>query len=373
MTTRQHNPLAALSAAGVSVWLDDLSRELLAGGELESLIKDRNVVGITTNPTIFASALSRGDRYTPQLRALAESGTSVEDAVFAITTDDVRDACRILRPVHERTGGLDGQVSIEVDPGLAHDTTATVDRARALWAAVGEPNLFVKIPATAEGLAALSTVVGDGISVNATLIFSLDRYRDVIEAYLTGLEYALLAGHKLPEIHSVASFFVSRVDTAVDARLDAIGTEQALAAKGKAAIANARLAHQIHEETLASERWLQLAAAGARPQRPLWASTGVKNPDYPDTMYVSELVAPGTVNTMPYSTLVAFADHGTVPGEPMAGTYAAARHHLAELERLGIGYREITDELETQGVAKFADSWAELGRTVANELGSGVR
>lgn len=368
-----HNPLAALSAAGVSVWLDDLSRELLAGGELESLIADRHVVGITTNPTIFASALARGDRYTPQLRKLAESGTSVDDAVSVITTDDVRDACRILRAVHDRTDGVDGRVSIEVDPRLAHDAGATVDRARTLWTVVGEPNMFVKIPATVEGLAAIATTVGDGVSVNATLIFSLDRYRDVIDAYLTGLEYADLAGHDLSKIHSVASFFVSRVDTEIDARLDTIGTVAALAAKGKAAIANARLALQIHEETLAGERWRRLAAAGAHPQRPLWASTGVKNADYPDTMYVSELVASGTVNTMPYSTLDAFADHGCVTGDSIHGTYAAARDHLDELERLGISYREVTEELEKQGITTFVDSWDELSRTVADELTSSVR
>jgi transaldolase len=374
MTTHHDDdPLAALSAAGVSVWLDDLSRELLAGGELASLVATRHVVGITTNPTIFAAALAHGDRYTPQLRQLAESGTSVDDAVSVITADDVRDACRVLRAVHDRTDGVDGRVSIEVDPRLAHDAVATVERARTLWTEVGEPNIFVKIPATADGLAAISTAVGDGISVNATLIFSLDRYRDVVDAYLTGLEYADLAGHDLSGIHSVASFFVSRVDTEIDARLDTIGTARARAAKGKAAVANARLALQIHEETLAGERWRRLASAGARPQRPLWASTGVKNTAYPDTMYVSELVASGTVNTMPYGTLNAFAEHGSVRGDSVHGTYSAARDHLAELARLGISYREVTDELERQGIATFVDSWDELSRTVSDELSSSVR
>ncbi|HYQ65331.1 transaldolase [Actinophytocola sp.] len=374
MTTHHDDsPLAALSAAGVSVWLDDLSRELLAGGELAALIANKHVVGITTNPTIFASALAHGDRYTAQLRELAESGTSVDDAVSVITADDVRDACRVLRAVHDRTDGVDGRVSIEVDPRLAHDAVATVERARTLWTEVGEPNMFVKIPATADGLAAISTAVGDGISVNATLIFSLDRYRDVIDAYLTGLEYADLAGHDLSGIHSVASFFVSRVDTEIDARLDTIGTSRAIAAKGKAAIANARLALQVHEETLAGERWRRLASAGAHPQRPLWASTGVKNPAYPDTMYVSGLVAPGTVNTMPYGTLNAFAEHGSVTGDSVHGTYSAAREHLDELARLGISYRKVTEELERQGITKFVDSWDELSRTVSDELGSSVR
>jgi transaldolase len=374
MTTHHDDsPLAALSAAGVSVWLDDLSRELLAGGELAALIANKHVVGITTNPTIFASALAHGDRYTAQLRELAESGTSVDDAVSVITADDVRVACRVLRAVHDRTDGVDGRVSIEVDPRLAHDAVATVERARTLWTEVGEPNMFVKIPATADGLAAISTAIGDGISVNATLIFSLDRYRDVIDAYLTGLEYADLAGRDLSGIHSVASFFVSRVDTEIDARLDTIGTSRALAAKGKAAIANARLALQLHEETLAGERWRRLASAGAHPQRPLWASTGVKNPAYPDTMYVSELVAPGTVNTMPYGTLNAFAEHGSVTGDSVHGTYSAAREHLDELARLGISYREVTEELERQGITKFVDSWDELSRTVSDELGSAVR
>jgi len=365
-----HDPLADLSAAGVAVWLDDLSRELLAGGELESLIANRHVVGVTTNPTIFASALSKGDRYTEQLRELADSATTTDDAVFAITTADVRAGCRVLRPVHDKTAGMDGRVSIEVDPRIARDTAATVTQARALWQAVAEPNLFIKIPATREGLAAITTMVAEGISVNVTLIFALARYREVMDAYLTGLERAASAGRDLARIHSVASFFVSRVDTEVDARLDALATPEALGLKGKAAVANARLAYQAFEETVAGARWRRLAEAGANPQRPLWASTGVKNPAYPDTLYVTELVAPGTVNTMPGSTLAAFADHGEVAGDTVRGTYPAARAHLDALERLGIGYQEVTDTLEREGLAKFERSWDELGHTVSHELHS---
>ncbi|MGZ3144378.1 transaldolase [Lentzea chajnantorensis] len=364
-----HDPLTELAAAGVSIWLDDLSRELLSDGRLKALVADRGVVGITTNPTIFASALARGERYTPQLRRLAEAEASVEDTVFAITTDDVRAACQVLRPVYDRTGGVDGRVSLEVDPGLAHDPQATVDRARLLWSVVDEPNLLIKIPATTAGLDAITAVISEGISVNVTLIFSLDRYHEVVDAHVTGLEAARLNGHDLAGIHSVASFFVSRVDTEIDARLDAIGTDRALAAKGKAAIANARLAHEIHVSSLTTQRWRHLAEAGARPQRPLWASTGVKDPAYPDTMYVSELAIPGTVNTMPRPTLEAFADHGSVPPLVPGELYGPARDVLSEIGRLGIDYREVTDELERQGVRKFTDSWDELADTVRGQLG----
>jgi len=245
-----------------------------------------------------------------------------------------------------------------------------VTQARALWQAVAEPNLFIKIPATREGLAAITTVIAEGISVNVTLIFALDRYREVMDAYLSGLERAVSAGRDLARIHSVASFFVSRVDTEVDARLDALATPEARGLMGKAAVANARLAYQAFEETVAGARWRRLAEVGANPQRPLWASTGVKNPAYPDTLYVTELVAPGTVNTMPGSTLAAFADHGEVAGDTVRGTYPAARAHLDALERLGIGYREVTDTLEREGLAKFERSWDELGHTVSHELHS---
>lgn len=330
---------------------------------------------MTTNPTIFASALSKGDRYTEQLRRLGSEGVRVDDAVFALTTDDVRAGCREFGAVHERTEGSDGRVSIEVDPRLARDTDATVGQARKLWETVAEPNLFVKIPATRAGLAAITEVIAQGISVNVTLIFSLDRYGAVMDAYLTGLERARAAGHDLADIHSVASFFVSRVDTEVDRRLDDLGTPEALALKGRAAIANARLAHQAYEQMIAGPRWQALAAAGARPQRPLWASTGVKNPAYPDTMYVSELAIAGTVNTMPGATLAAFADHGTLPahaptaeGAEGAEGYAAAAAHLEALARVGVDFADVTETLEREGLSKFEDSWTELTASVEHEM-----
>ncbi|MGW3819831.1 transaldolase [Streptomyces sp. NPDC005046] len=363
------DPLAELSAAGMSIWLDDLSRELLARGGLKELITDKHVVGVTTYPTIFASALSKGDRYSEQLRRLAREGVSVDDAILALTSDDVRAACQALGPVHLRTGGSDGRVSIEVDPRLARDTDATIDQARKLWETVDRPNLLVKIPATSEGLAAITRVIAEGISVNVTLVFSLERYRAVMDAYLTGLERAKAAGHDLADIHSVASFFVSRVDTEVDRRLEALGTPEAQALKGKAAIANARLAHQAYQQMTAGPRWQALAAAGARRQRPLWASTGVKNPAYPDTMYVSELVIAGTVNTMPGATLAAFADHGALPARrPAADVHAGATAHFEALERVGVDFTDVTDTLEREGLAKFEDSWTELTAAVDREM-----
>lgn len=364
----QQDPLARLSAQGVSVWLDDLSRELLAGGRLSSLIVDRHVVGITTNPTIFAAALSKGDRYDQQLRDLAASGADAETAVFAVTTDDVRRACDVLAPVYERTAGLDGCVSIEVDPGLSRDATATLDMAQRLRKAVDRENLYIKIPATTQALTAITQAIGAGISVNVTLIFALDRYRAVMDAYLSGLEQAAEAGHDLAAIRSVASFFVSRVDTEVNARLDRLGTSEATELKGKAAVANARLAYQAYEEVFAGQRWQNLAQQGARPQRPLWASTGVKDPAYPDTMYVAELIAPGTVNTMPGSTLEAFFDHGVVTGDTIRSNYDSARDVLRQLAGAGIDFSDVTDQLEREGLAKFEASWGELNATVTAEL-----
>ncbi len=362
------DPLADLSAQGVAVWLDDLSRELLASGQLQSLITGRHVVGVTTNPTIFASALAKGDRYDNQMRDLAGQGADVDAAVFAITTDDVRAGCDVLAPVYQRTAGRDGRVSIEVDPRLAADTAATVQAARALHTAVDRDNLFVKIPATPEGLAAISQVTSEGISVNVTLIFALARYREVMDAYLSGLEQAVAAGRDIAAIRSVASFFVSRVDTEVDSRLDQLADSRAARLKGQAAIANARLAYQAYQELIASQRWQQLARLGAQPQRPLWASTGVKNPAYPDTMYVTELVAAGTVNTMPGATLEAFADHGQVSGDTISDRYAEARRVLDELGGAGIDIDDVTSQLERDGVAKFGKSWSELSATVAAEL-----
>jgi len=368
MSNHAHDPLAELSAEGVAVWLDDLSRELLAGGKLSSLISDRHVVGVTTNPTIFASALSHGDRYDQQLRDLAGQDADADAAVFAVTTEDVRSACDVLAPVYKQTTGLDGCVSIEVDPRLSRDATATLDMAVRLRKAVDRDNLYIKIPATAEALPAITQAISEGISVNVTLIFSLARYRQVMDAYVRGLEQAVAAGRDLAAIRSVASFFVSRVDSEVDARLDRLASREAEGLKGKAAIANARLAYQAYEEVLAGQRWLDLAGRGARPQRPLWASTGVKNPAYPDTMYVTELVAPGTVNTMPGTTLAAFADHGQVNGDTIRGRYEDARRVLEQLAAVGVDFDDVTEQLEREGLAKFEKSWSDLNATVAAEL-----
>jgi len=364
----EHDPLGELTAAGVAVWLDDLSRELLAGGGLQSLVDTRDVVGVTTNPTIFASALAQGDRYNDQLAELAALNADVDAAVFTVTTDDVRTACDVLAPVYVRTDSLDGCVSIEVDPRLSRDATATAEMARLLWATVNRDNLYIKIPATQEGLAAITEVIGRGISVNVTLIFSLERYRAVMDAYLSGLEQAADVGRDLASIRSVASFFISRVDTEVDARLDHLAAPEAAGLKGSAAIANACLAYQAHEELTASDRWQRLARLGARPQRPLWASTGVKNPAYPDTKYVAGLVARGTVNTMPGATLEAFADHGQVSGDTITGSYDGSRAVMDQLAAAGIDFDDVTDYLERDGLAKFEKSWGELGATVAAEL-----
>jgi transaldolase len=362
------DPPGDLSAQGVAVWLDDLSRELLATGRLQELIDTRHVVGVTTNPTLCAAALALGDRYDDQLRDLARTGADTDAAVFAVTTDDVRAGCDVLAPVYEQTAGLDGCVSIEVDPRLSRDAAATAQMARRLQATVARPNLYVKIPATREGLAAITEAVSQGISVNVTLIFSLARYRAVMGAYLAGLEQARAGGRDLASIRSVASFFVSRVDTEVDRRLDSIGTPGAAALKGRAAIANARLAYQAYQDLTASDRWQRLAALGARSQRPLWASTGVKDPAYPDTMYVADLIAPHTVNTMPGPTLRAFADHGKASGDTITGAYDDASQVFRELAAAGVDFDDVTDELERDGLAKFEKSWSELSNTVADGL-----
>jgi transaldolase len=367
------NPLKELSELGVSIWLDDLNRPLITSGALQELVDTSHVVGVTTNPSIFAAALAQGDTYNEQIKSLAEAGKSVDEAVFALTTQDVRDACDIMLPVYETTGGQDGRVSIEVEPGLAHDATASVEQARQLRAAVDRPNAYIKIPATVEGLSAISQTLAEGISVNVTLIFSLDRYRGVMNAFLTGLEQARLAGHDLAQIHSVASFFVSRVDTEVDKRLEAIGTDEATALKGRAGIANARLAYQAFEEVFSTPRWANLEGEGAHRQRPLWASTGVKDPAYRDTMYVEELAAPNTVNTMPTKTMKAVADHGKITGDQVTSRYDEAAHLLDALERLGIPYAEVVDLLEVEGVDKFVKSWEELGSTVQAELTKAAR
>ncbi|QAY62542.1 transaldolase [Xylanimonas allomyrinae] len=354
-------PTHRLSESGVSIWLDDLSRERLTTGNLARLVAEKDVVGVTTNPTIFAAALSKGEAYADALAALA--GADVEAAVERITTDDVRDAADVLRPVYDATRAVDGRVSIEVDPRLARDTEATVATAERLWATVARPNVMIKIPATVEGLPAITRVLAQGISVNVTLIFSIERYRAVLDAWLAGLEQARANGHDLAAIGSVASFFVSRVDTAVDAALDAVGTDAARALRGKAAIANARLAFAAYEDVVAGARWQALAAAGAQPQRPLWASTGVKNPDYRDTMYVDELVVAGVVNTMPEATLDAFADHGIVIGDTVSGTADDAAAAIAAVEAQGISLDAVTTQLEAEGVEKFEVSWSQLLQT----------
>jgi transaldolase len=358
--------LAQLSAVGVAVWLDDISRERLSTGNLAALVTGRHVRGVTSNPTIFASALSKGHTYDTQLADLASRGVSVDEAARAITTYDIRWACDVLRPVYESTSGTDGRVSIEVDPRIAGDTDKTIAEARALWWLVDRPNLFIKIPATLAGLPAITRCLSEGISVNVTLIFSLERYGQVIDAFLAGLEAAV--GRDISTISSVASFFVSRMDTEVDRRLDKIGTPEAQALRGRAAVANARLAYQLFEERFGSERWNMLSARGARPQRPLWASTSTKDPAYPDTMYVVDLVAPDTVNTMPEATLHAMADHGVLRGDTVHGSYQQARQLFDELEALGISYDDVVRVLEEEGVQKFAASWTELLETISTEM-----
>lgn len=362
------NPLAALSDAGVSIWLDDLSRERLNTGNLAGLIADQHVVGVTTNPTIFATALSNGSVYDEQVRELASRGADTDAAVREITTTDVRNACDLFRDLYTATDGVDGRVSIEVDPRLANDTEATVAEALDLAKAVDRPNLLVKIPATVEGLPAITRVLAEGVSVNVTLIFSVERYRKVMEAFVEGLEQAKANGHDLRGLHSVASFFVSRVDTEIDKRLDALGTPAAAELRGKAAIANAVLAYAAFQETFQGPRWEALVAEGARAQRPLWASTGVKDPQYSDTRYVDQLVVADTVNTMPEKTLHAVADHGKIEGDTVTGRATQAQEVFDGLVEVGIDLDEVFVALETEGVDKFKKSWAELLDTVTGQL-----
>ncbi|MGW2962858.1 transaldolase [Streptomyces sp. NPDC001220] len=362
--------LKNLSDEGVSIWLDDLSRKRISTGNLAELVATRNVVGVTTNPSIFQAAIGSGEGYEEQLADLAVRGVTVDEAVRMMTTQDVRAAADVLRPVYDATDGRDGRVSIEVDPRLAHDTTATVAEAKQLAWLVDRPNVMIKIPATKAGLPAITEVIGLGISVNVTLIFSLDRYREVMAAYSAGLERAAAKGLDLSTIHSVASFFVSRVDAEIDKRLTVLGTDEALALKGRAALANARLAYEAYEQAFAGDRWAALESAGANRQRPLWASTGVKDPSYKDTLYVDELVAPGTVNTMPEATLNATADHGDVRGDTVTGGYDRARADLAAVERLGVSYDEVVGKLEDEGVAKFEVAWQELLDAVTKSLNS---
>lgn len=361
-------PTQKLSDVGVSIWLDDLSRDRIQSGSLQNLIATRNVVGVTTNPTIFASALATGTAYGEQIADLARSGATVTEAVFAATTDDVAAACDIFRGIYDATSGRDGRVSIEVEPTLAFDHANTVVQAKELFQRVGRDNVMIKIPATKQGLGAITDVLAEGISVNVTLIFSLERYAEVIDAYLEGLDKAKANGHDLSTIHSVASFFVSRVDTEIDKRLVAIGSDAALALKSQAGVANAQLAYELFEHKFAGEQAQALLAAGANLQRPLWASTGVKDPSLPDTLYVTELAAPNTVNTMPEKTLEATFDHATVHGDAVSGSYDDARSVIEAIENLGISIVEVTDLLEREGVDKFIVSWNELLDIVAASM-----
>jgi len=368
MTTR--NPLDLLTQADVSIWLDDMSRVRLTDGSLRRLIDDRHVTGMTTNPSIFAKSIESSDVYDEQLADLGRRRVNVGEALRSVTTYDVRAACDVMRPVFDATGGTDGRVSIEVDPRAAHDTDAQVAEARALWWLVDRPNMFVKIPGTVEGLPAISRCLAEGISINVTLIFSVDRYDAVMVAFLDGMEAALAGGQDLSSVRSVASFFVSRVDSEIDSRLEKLGTPEALALRGKAGLANARIAFERYEQMCASERWQALAAEGAFPQRPLWASTSTKNPEYEDTLYVAQLIAPGVVNTMTEETLDAVLDHGVIQPDTISGNVADAHVTLGRLRDLGVDYADVVQTLEVEGIEKFISSWAELERQVRVRLRS---
>ena len=363
-------PLQDLTAAGVSIWLDDLGRQLLTTGALRRLVEYRHVVGITSNPTIFANAIGGGGDYADQIRELGQRRTPTAEVLRLLTVADIRGACDVLRPVYDATDSVDGRVSIEVDPRLAHDTDQAIAEAGELWRLVDRPNLFVKIPATQAGLPAIAQCLAEGISINATLIFSLQRYAAVIVAFLDGMERARAAGRDLSTLTSVASFFVSRVDAGIDKRLDQIGTPKAVALKGKAAIANARLAYEHYERAFAGDRWAALLAAGAHPQRPLWASTGVKDPSYDDTRYVVDLVANGVVNTMPQATLAAVADHGTVRGDTIRPHYPEAHQVLHDIAAIGVDYDDVVDLLEAEGIKKFEASWALVTAQLSDRLRS---
>jgi len=362
------NPLAQLSANGVSIWLDDLSRTRIKSGALAELISTRSVKGVTTNPTIFAGSIGKGEGYQEQLVELAKAGATADEAIFEITTQDVADACDVFAEVYKNSNGFDGRVSIEVEPGLAHDTAGTVKQAKELFAKVNRENVMIKIPATKAGLAAITEVIAAGISVNVTLIFSLQRYREVIASFMAGIALARAAGKDISKIHSVASFFVSRVDTEIDKRLAAVGTLDANTMKSKAALANARLAYEVFEEEFKNSDWLELEKLGANKQRPLMASTGVKDPALPDTLYVTELVAPMLVNTMPEKTMEAVFDHGVVPNDSIHGTYEQSKLVLHTINAMGISYDEVTQLLEDEGVEKFVVSWNELVESVTKAL-----
>ncbi|MEN9352110.1 MAG: hypothetical protein RL476_70 [Actinomycetota bacterium] len=346
-----------VSAAGTSIWLDDLSRAKITSTDAHALparIKNSGVVGVTTNPSIFSAAISGAAEYASDIAQM--KSLHVDEIVKKLTTDDVRQACDVFTSIYQSTNGVDGRVSIEVDPRLAHDTEGTISAGKELWAIIDRPNLMIKVPATIEGLPAITALIAAGISVNVTLIFSVKRYGQVIEAYMNGIEQC----EDPSQVHSVASFFISRIDTSIDGLLKKNGSAEATALLGKAAIANAHLAYQLFEEKFSTERWSTLASKGAHKQRPLWASTGVKNPSYEDTRYVVELIAPDTVNTMPQSTLDALIDHGVIRGNTISGQYPQAVEVLKSLSALGISLDEVTTELEIDGVKKFAQAWDEL-------------
>jgi transaldolase len=349
--------LQRLAERGQSIWIDNLSRQLVHGGGLQQLIEERSVTGVTSNPTIFQKAISQSRDYDEQLRACLETTDDPREIFFRLAEDDVRDACDVLRPIWERTGGADGYVSIEVDPWLAYDTEGTFEQAVELHEAIDRPNLYVKIPATMPGLPAIEDCIARGRSINITLIFSLDRYRAVVEAYLRGLERLVAGGGDPSKVSSVASFFVSRVDTETDRRLQELGNSKL---QGKLAIANAKLAYRHFEQAFSGPRWEFLAGKGARKQRPLWASTSTKNPNYRDVLYVEELIGPDTVDTMPPETVEAFADHGEVRGDTVREGVAEAERLLVELRDAGIDYADVVETLEDEGVRKFADSFDAL-------------
>ncbi len=360
--------LKELSEAGVSIWLDDFSRERLTSGSLQELIDESHVVGVTTNPSIFGKAMSSGDAYTDQLRELKASGKELSDIVRTLTTDDVRAACDLFTGIYDATDGVDGRVSIEVEPQLAHETQPTIDQAHQLHDLVDRRNVHVKIPATKEGLPAITAALAAGIDINVTLIFSVERYAEVVDAWLAGLEQAHANGLNLADIHSVASLFVSRTDVEVDKRLDALDTPESRELKGKSALAVARLCNEAFEQALSTQRWETLASHGALPQRPLWASTGTKDPSYKDTLYIEELITRDTVNTMPEKTMQAFADHGVVRGDTIVGTYDTSRQILDALEAAGVDMADVFAVLEREGVSKFNDAWEELMTTLQEQL-----
>jgi transaldolase len=353
------NRLQQLHAQGQSIWLDFIDRTILKNGELARRIRDDALTGVTSNPTIFEKALAEGTAYDDQLSALTADGTLEPSAVFeAVETDDVRAACDILRPVYDATDGKDGFVSIEVSPGVANDTAGTMAEARRLWKTVGRPNVMVKVPGTDAGAVAVRQLIAEGVNVNITLLFSLDAYARVIEAYQAGLRDRVKAGQPVQRVASVASFFVSRVDTEVDKRLDAQGPAVAHL-KGKAAVANAKLAYALFTERFAGADWEPLRAAGARVQRPLWASTSTKNPSYRDVMYVEDLIGPDTVNTMPPATIDAFRDHGEVV-RTIDRDLDGERKIIAEIEAAGISMRDVTTQLLVEGLASFQKSFDTL-------------